>query len=441
MGNVWVVKCRFNQATSNNGWHWDKYFDDATDELFTFGGADWIRSHGSRKHIRDNIRQGDVVICYQTDGQTIEGITRMASAGREDPEDSSQFCMFDLPPAKEACRIVPPLKLKDIQQQGCRPKCFVPGNQGTQFPMSKQEYSLFLKAIRALRPGLSLPSWMTGDGRDSGVPTFFVNSDEESGPGGWKQLLKKSLFCTGGRPKFGQMLRPLSKGSRLFLYVNRMGIVAEGVVSEEWSGRENAPPYTSWQKPEYSLKVDWIKRIKKPEQAVSVDKLRGLGQQHFRRTIFPISADIADKLSAELPGNKSGRQSSIFVPRRGGAGFGSPEQNRLVEQAAINFVTTKYKEDGWQVRSVEQENRGYDLLCTRRGLEAHVEVKGISGSTPTFQITANEVKTARKDATFRLCVVTNALSQPRIYCALSGKQFLSQFALNPLQYMAVPIRP
>jgi hypothetical protein len=71
-------------------------------------------------------------------------------------------------------------------------------------------------------------------------------------------------------------------------------------------------------------------------------------------TLAPDSAVVAAALSGEGPASK-----------RGGGGFGSVETNRRVEEAAIEFVTRRYEEDGWTVRSVEAQKVGYDLRCDK----------------------------------------------------------------------------
>lgn len=88
-----------------------------------------------------------------------------------------------------------------------------------------------------------------------------------------------------------------------------------------------------------------------------------------------------------------------------GAGFGSIEENRRVERAAIRAVSALYRERGWRVTSREALHLGYDLLCTERNSTHHVEVKGIRGSLCSFPITANETQAAEADPNFRLCVV------------------------------------
>ena len=62
-----------------------------------------------------------------------------------------------------------------------------------------------------------------------------------------------------------------------------------------------------------------------------------------------------------------------------GAGIGNSEANRKTEQAAIETVTARYKQQGWHVESVEQAKCGYDLRCVKGNKQENVEVKGISG--------------------------------------------------------------
>ncbi len=112
------------------------------------------------------------------------------------------------------------------------------------------------------------------------------------------------------------------------------------------------------------------------------------------RTLYPISrADAAAllkaagvhlKFSADEPDSKAEQAAK-------GAGFGTPDQNKLVEKAAVRFVARHYRGQGCSVRDVSSENRGYDLLCKVSGEESHVEVKGARGEGQQFIITANEL--------------------------------------------------
>lgn len=118
-----------------------------------------------------------------------------------------------------------------------------------------------------------------------------------------------------------------------------------------------------------------------------------------------------------------------------GGGFGDPETNRKVEQAAISFVTDNYEENGWTVKSVEAEKCGYDLFCTKGKLRHYVEVKGIQGNVPSFIITAGEVGQSQTNRDFVLYVVTSALTEPKLH-KFMGQEFNEQFDLEVISYRA-----
>ncbi|NSW86325.1 MAG: DUF3883 domain-containing protein [Syntrophobacteraceae bacterium] len=122
-------------------------------------------------------------------------------------------------------------------------------------------------------------------------------------------------------------------------------------------------------------------------------------------------------------------------PAAVGAGFGDSESNEEVEKAAVSFVTKLYRDEGWKVISVEKLKRGYDLVCTMDGMEEHVEVKGIRGTSLQFPITAGERKCAEEDPQWRIFILTSALDKPTSY-QYSGQNFLKEFSFRTLQYMA-----
>lgn len=154
--NVWVVKSTLNRRDGSKGWHWDNYLpvDDACDydpgeTAADWGGAGWVRSPLSKKLIREEVRKGDIVVCYQSDGREILGLTTMASDGKDDPPGSGDFNMFDLAPPSEALVLDPPLTIASLYAAGCRPKCFGPGMQGTVFRIEQGEFEQMLGVLRA----------------------------------------------------------------------------------------------------------------------------------------------------------------------------------------------------------------------------------------------------------------------------------------------------
>lgn len=149
---------------------------------------------------------------------------------------------------------------------------------------------------------------------------------------------------------------------------------------------------------------------------------------HAIRSLWAARAPI----SAAPASNGSSRRSRITT----GAGFGVAETNALVEAAAIRHAIAHYERQGYQVRSVEADKCGFDLIAKGSGPQLHIEVKGVSGKGPEFLITKKEVAAAAKDPVFRLTIVTSALeSRPKI-TEMTGAKFLSEYDLEPVSFAA-----
>jgi len=113
-----------------------------------------------------------------------------------------------------------------------------------------------------------------------------------------------------------------------------------------------------------------------------------------------------------LPPRGTARQDGAEGEAAQGAGFGTAELNRLVEQAAMDHVTAAYEADGWTVEDVSRRKVGWDVTCRRGGDERHVEIKGCSGSRPAVLLTVNELETAGRDPHWVLAVVVRAVVAP-----------------------------
>jgi hypothetical protein len=144
---------------------------------------------------------------------------------------------------------------------------------------------------------------------------------------------------------------------------------------------------------------------------------------------------------AVLLGNHAERRATLPLEnslenalKNGGAGFGDPETNRKVERAAISHVESRYRSDGWIVESKEKEHLGYDLLCKKHNEVLYLEVKGIQRTVQSFIITRKEKRKAN-DPRFKLCVVTSALTDPKM-TEYTGEEFLRQFGFTALAFKA-----
>lgn len=153
---VWVIKCTDTPRKDFSGWHWKHYFSNPTaynpnEPAKDWGGENWIRSSYSMKLLREEVLNGHIALCYQSDdehyGRAILGLTQFASDGKQDPPGSGRYNYFDMIPPKDAFRLEPPLTIDDLYNSGCRPRCFGPGTQGTVFPVGLDEFNGIVRAI------------------------------------------------------------------------------------------------------------------------------------------------------------------------------------------------------------------------------------------------------------------------------------------------------
>jgi hypothetical protein len=89
--------------------------------------------------------------------------------------------------------------------------------------------------------------------------------------------------------------------------------------------------------------------------------------------------------------------------------------NLQVERIAIEKTWKTFEKAGYEVKSVEPDNRGWDLEASKDGVIFRLEVKGHAGNVIQFELTPNEYTQMKKyHKSFRVCVVRNALSRPRL---------------------------
>jgi len=187
----------------------------------------------------------------------------------------------------------------------------------------------------------------------------------------------------------------------------------------------------------YRISIKDVKRIEPP---ITLNQLREVfpnwGWQKRTRNLTYLDKSKAQIL-LELT-NPKGKQTTkpsvkaTFV----GAGFGTPEQIRIAEQAACKAVRLHFENKGYKVVSREKDNLGYDFDVCRKGAELHVEVKGISGLRLRFPITVNEVDRAHSDSKFQLATVTGTNSRQQQVRVFSRNIFLKHFVLKPLAFFA-----
>ena len=109
-------------------------------------------------------------------------------------------------------------------------------------------------------------------------------------------------------------------------------------------------------------------------------------------------------------------------PERNSPEMASMVSNEEIEKTAVDAVIAYEEARGWQVESVESENRGFDLISRKPHPEdpktaiavRFIEVKGRS-HVGEVALTANEFKTAqRMQQDYWLYVVFNCATQPEV---------------------------
>jgi len=100
---VWVFK-----VNTKRGWKFDEYFRSRTRGVYELGEEGWIRSATSLRYLRQEVKRGDLFLCYEVDGKQVVGLARAAADGR----DAGTGSLLDLCPPREAVRLQNPLTRK-----------------------------------------------------------------------------------------------------------------------------------------------------------------------------------------------------------------------------------------------------------------------------------------------------------------------------------------
>ena len=81
-----------------------------------------------------------------------------------------------------------------------------------------------------------------------------------------------------------------------------------------------------------------------------------------------------------------------------------------IEQAAIDATWEHYEGQGYKLKSVEKDNRGWDLEAVKNGEILRLEVKGHTGNVVQFELTPNEYAKLKEFATsYRVCIARQVL--------------------------------
>lgn len=130
-------------------------------------------------------------------------------------------------------------------------------------------------------------------------------------------------------------------------------------------------------------------------------------------------------------------------PARGKRPAPDSDLNLRIERAGVDRAMKYYHELGYSVESVENEKRGYDLVATAGTHELLVEVTSTSIKDPAeacVGLTANEFSRSKfHRATYRICIVLDALDKPQLREYQWEPQAKRWFDLTSISHLAVQI--
>jgi hypothetical protein len=145
VARVWVFK-----INTKRGWEFDQYFRSRARCPVKMGDEGWIRSASSLRYLRDDIKKGDLFLCYETDRQRMVGVARAASNGRE-RDLMRKVSLIDFCPPREAVRLEKPLtRHPDLDHI----LAFTPQRgRGTIQPIDPDEFARLRRIILRKNPG------------------------------------------------------------------------------------------------------------------------------------------------------------------------------------------------------------------------------------------------------------------------------------------------
>jgi hypothetical protein len=129
-------------------------------------------------------------------------------------------------------------------------------------------------------------------------------------------------------------------------------------------------------------------------------KITRYGRAAVRKTPPPpeaLEAEVADAVEAL----------EVLAGKRKGQGWRlSADERHTIERYAMEAATTYFEELGYRVEDVGARE-SYDLVCSTKKIELHVEVKGTTSDGADVLLTPNEVAHARDNKRVALFVYAN----------------------------------
>ena len=99
------MRCWVFKINTRRGWEFAQYFRSRARGVYPLGDEGWIRSTSSLRYLREQVKRGDVFLCYEVDRKRLVGVARAASDGR----DRGLGPLLDFCPPRQAVYMKNPL--------------------------------------------------------------------------------------------------------------------------------------------------------------------------------------------------------------------------------------------------------------------------------------------------------------------------------------------
>jgi len=140
------MRCWVFKINTRRGWEFAQYFRSRARGPYPLGDEGWIRSASSLRYLREQVKRGDVFVCYEVDRKRLVGVARAASDGR----DTGLGSLLDLGPPHEAVYLDHPLERRpDLDHI----LAFTPTRgRGTVQPIDADEFERLRRVLLARNP-------------------------------------------------------------------------------------------------------------------------------------------------------------------------------------------------------------------------------------------------------------------------------------------------
>ncbi len=131
----------------------------------------------------------------------------------------------------------------------------------------------------------------------------------------------------------------------------------------------------------------------------------GMGKSNIWYADTPESAALLKKVNKLIANGGT-------IPESGEKRGSKQDQEKKgrVEKSAIRACCDHFEGLGYEVKSVEKDNIGWDLEATRGKNILRIEVKGLSGSIRNIELTPNEyLAFSQRAGDYRLAIISDAL--------------------------------